>query len=234
MSRRIYLRAIMVIAIVAGIILIAEIARAQSASVSIDTIVFAPEGAAVSLREPTTPESLGLEAGALCNVSAVGVNQRSAHPGNDVQVGDAAAFVTLQDVEAFPNKTTIAYDGIQLVLPALISYVLIMGPDEVYSGGLMVEFDCPETPTTTTPTTTTTIPDESPTTTTTTPQATTTTTSPPPVDAPETGGGAMASVISGQDPGILAWAGWVAIGLGLTLAAWVGVSKLVEIVRARR
>ncbi len=223
---------VMAIALVAGIILIAEIAQAQSASVSIDTIKRGPEGAALTLRDPVTPESLGLEVGALCSVKAVGFNQLSPHDGNNVQVGDATAFVTLIDVESFENKTTYA-DGM-LVLPPLISFVLRMGPDGVYSGGLGVVFDCPETPTTTTPTTTTTTPNVSPTTTTTTPQTTTSTTTPPPVDGPETGGGAMAAIVSGQDPAILVWAGWVAIGFGIALAAWVGVSKLIEIVRARR
>ncbi len=221
---------ILVIALALGV---ADAALAQSASVSIDTIKRGPEGAAMTLREPVTPESLGLEVGASCNVSAVGFNQESPHDGNNVEVGDASAFVTLIDVESEPGKTTIAA-GV-LVLPPLISFVLRMGPDEVYSGGLSVVFDCPETPTTTTPTTTTTTPNVSPTTTTTTPQTTTTTTTPPPVDAPETGGGAMAAmIVNGQDSGILAWGGWVAIGFGLTLAAWAGVSKLVEIVRARR
>ena len=221
---------ILVIALALGV---ADAALAQSASVSIDTIKRGPEGAAMTLREPVTPESLGLEVGASCNVSAVGFNQESPHDGNNVEVGDASAFVTLIDVESEPGKTTIA--ARVLVLPPLISFVLRMGPDEVYSGGLSVVFDCPETPTTTTPTTTTTTPNVSPTTTTTTPQTTTTTTTPPPVDAPETGGGAMAAmIVNGQDSGILAWGGWVAIGFGLTLAAWAGVSKLVEIVRARR
>ena len=210
-------RIIMAIAIIVGILLIAEIARAQP-PVSIDTIKRAPERAAVSLREPTTPESLGLEVGAMCNVHAVGFNQSSPHPGNDVQVGDASAFVTLADVEAYPDKLTEA-DGL-LVLPALISYVLIMGPDGVYSGGLNVIFDCPETSTTTAPTTTTTTPDESPTTTTTTTQTTTSTTSPPPVDAPETGGGACAGgacapaiLTAGLSPLVT----WIALGI----AAWI-------------
>ena len=213
---RVY-KTIMVIAIVAGIILIAEIAIAQP-PVSIDTIKRAPEGAAVSLREPTTPESLGLEVGAVCSVSAVGFNQSSPHLNDDVQVGDASAFVTLADVEAYPDKMTEA-DGV-LVLPALISYVLIMGPDGIYSGGLNVIFDCPETPTTTAPTTTTTTPDESPTTTTTPPQTTTSTTSPPPVDAPEAGGGACADgacapaiLTAGLSPLVT----WIALGI----AAWI-------------
>ncbi len=220
---------VVVIALALIVMLATAEVLAAEASVSIDTIKRGPEGAAMTLREPVTPESLGLEVGALCNVSAVGFNQESPHDGNDVEVGDASAFVTLIDVESEPGKTTIAV-GV-LVLPPLISFVLRMGPDGIYSGGLSVVFDCPETPTTTAPTTPTTTPNESPTTTTPTPQTTTSTTEPPPVGGPPAGGGATAAVIvNGQDPAILFFGG----GAFALLGSVLGIATLIDWMRARR
>ncbi len=222
-SKRVIAYVVVIALAVIGMLVTSEV-LAQEASVSIDTIVHAPEGSLRTLREPTTPESLGLEVGALCGVSAVGFNQSSPHDGNNVEIGDASAFVTLIDVESEPGKTTIA-NGL-LVLPPLISFVLRMGPDGVYSGGLSVVFDCPETPTTTAPTTTTTTPGESPTTTTTTPQTTTSTTEPPPVDAPQTGGGACAG--GACAPAILTAAlsplvTWIALGISAWIVAIIAI-----------
>ncbi len=184
--------AILAVAAVFVVFVLVAVAHAATVSVSIDTTIHGPEGNRAALHAPVTPESIGLVTGALCQVQAVGFNQSSVHADNDVEVGDQAGFVTLADVEAVAGKITNA-DGL-LVLPPLISFVLVMGPDEVYSGGLRVDLDCtdePPTTTTTVATTTTTTPPDV-TTTTGPPTATTTSTEPPPVGPPETGGGACA------------------------------------------
>ncbi len=207
--------AILAVAAVFVVFVLVAVAHAATVSVSIDTTIHGPEGNRAALHAPVTPESIGLVTGALCQVQAVGFNQRSEHPDNDVEVGDQAGFVTLADVEAVAGKITNA-DGL-LVLPPLISFVLVMGPDEVYSGGLRVDFDCTDEPATTTTTTvatttTTTPPDV--TTTTGPPTVTTTSTEPPPVGPPETGGGACAD--GGCGPNGLLVAGLMAlIGTGI-------------------
>lgn len=115
------------------------------------TAVRAPEGSEVILSVTPTPDGL---AGETCAVTAVATNQSSVHPGNDLVV-EGATQIILSDVEAVPGGVVTATDTI--VLSEEIVVTLIMGPDEVFSAGLEVMFDCPPTTTTTATSTTTTI-----------------------------------------------------------------------------
>lgn len=144
-------------------------AQDVSIEVSLDTVVRAPEGTQHSLATETVPPDL---VGTRCRVSSVSHNQRSVHPGNDLFVISGGGQLVLEDVEgeAFVERTA---EG-TLTLGNDVRVLLVMGPDGVFSAGIVVEVRCPsaETTTTTEATTTTTSGD---TTTTTTGDTTTTT-----------------------------------------------------------
>lgn len=155
--------------------------------VPVDTHVKAPEDSETILSTTLTPEAL---IGETCTVTARSENQSSVHPDNDLVV-DAGTRVVLPDVEAEPGGVVTATET--LVLSDEIVISLIMGPDEVFSAGIDVRFDCPpEETTTTSEATTTTISEETTTTdevsdtTTTTSEATTTTSGVPDTDATTT------------------------------------------------
>ena len=154
-------------------------------TVSIETVIRAPEGSETVLRAHPVPSGL---VGETCSVIAQSLNQSSVHPGNDLTV-ESETRIVLVDVEAEPGGTVAATDVMVLGNEVLIS--LVMGPDEVFSAGVDVLFDCPPRSTTTTSLTissttivansTTTTMEESTTTTegvTTTTEGVTTTTSP--------------------------------------------------------
>jgi hypothetical protein len=129
--------------------------------VSIDTVVRAPEDSETVLRSHPVPNGL---VGETCSVIARSLNQSSVHPGNDLIV-ESQTRIVLIDVEAEPGGTVIATD--LMVLGDQVLIILVMGPDEVFSAGTDVLFDCPpESTTTTSPTmsTTTTVADSTTTT----------------------------------------------------------------------
>jgi hypothetical protein len=120
--------------------------------VPISTVVMAPEGSETALSTTSTPDEL---VGETCEVTARSQNQSSVHPDNDLVVASNGSQITLHDVEALPGGVVTAADT--LVLGEEIVITLIMGPDEVFSAGIEVRFQCPPPSTTTTePTTTTT------------------------------------------------------------------------------
>lgn len=119
--------------------------------VPIGTVVRAPEGSETVLSTTSTPEEL---VGETCEVTARSQNQSSVHPDNDLVVVSNGSQITLHDVEALPGGVVTATDT--LVLGEEIVITLIMGPDEVFSAGIEVRFQCPPPSTTTTEPTTTT------------------------------------------------------------------------------
>ncbi len=219
--------------IVLALILSAVVALAATTTIEIkieDTTSEGPEGSIHRVAGPVEVGEPGLE----CLVELVEIDNASPHAGTNAIVRSGASSMTFSDIE-IPGAGVGGVGG--FILDGPVEVFTQVGVDEVASIGYTVRITCPDVPATTTTT-----PDESPTTTTTVQQTTTSTapppstsstTEPPPEGGIDTGGGAMA-IVNGQDSGILAWGGWVAIGFGLTLAAWAGVSKLVEIVRARR
>jgi hypothetical protein len=112
--------------------------------ISIKTVVRAPEDSETLLRAHPVPNGL---VGETCSVIAQSLNQSSVHPGNDLIV-ESQTRIVLIDVEAEPGGTVTATDVMMLGDQVLIS--LVMGPDEVFSAGIDVLFDCPPEPTTTT------------------------------------------------------------------------------------
>jgi uncharacterized repeat protein (TIGR01451 family) len=146
------------------------VARATVIEISIDTVVTAGEGSITVLATADTPPDL---IGMSCLGVAEAINQPSVHPGNDLIVASGDDSIVLEDVEREPNAVTTA-EGL-LTLGPTVTVSLRMGPDELFSGGLIFTMgECtPPTTTTTEPPTTTTEP------TTTTTQPTTTSTQTP-------------------------------------------------------
>ncbi|MCH8983870.1 MAG: hypothetical protein IH943_07195 [Acidobacteria bacterium] len=112
--------------------------------ISIETVVRAPEDSETVLRAHPVPSGL---VGETCSVIAQSLNQSSVHPGNDLIV-ESQTRILLSDVEAEPGGVVTAKDV--MVLGDQILIILVMGPDEIFSAGIEVLFDCPPEPTTTT------------------------------------------------------------------------------------
>ncbi|MEM9037515.1 MAG: hypothetical protein AAGA99_13445 [Actinomycetota bacterium] len=143
--------------------------------IPLDTIVREPEGSVTLLASPAVPpEAVGLT----CTGEATTSNQGSVHPNNDLIVETGGQSVVFEDVEDIPGRTITASGS--FVLGDTFTVSLLMGPDEVFSGGIVIAVECePPATTTTTEATTTTA---APTTSEAEPVETTTTT-----EAPQTG-----------------------------------------------
>jgi len=133
------------------------VAQAALFAIPIDTVVTAGEGTITTLGAADTPPDL-------VGLSCVGVveatNQSSVHAGNDLIAASGEDSIVLEDVERKPGAVTTA--DAPLTLGPSVTVSLRMGPDEIFSGGLVFTIgECtpPTTTTTTTaPTTTTTEP----------------------------------------------------------------------------
>jgi hypothetical protein len=154
---------------VTGALLIPGTAVAQEPIITIPINRVADESGVLA----TAPVPAELQ-GSRCNVQAEAENQSSVHPGNDLIVASGSDSVTLFDVEREAGALTTASGD--LTLGSEVTVSLSLGPDGIFSGGIIVTIGSCETPTTTTPTTTTptTTTTTTPTTTTTTPTTTTT------------------------------------------------------------
>ena len=122
--------------------------------IPLDTRVTAPEGSVTVLAtESIAPEF----AGQICSVSATAENETSVHPDNDLIVESGNSTVVVEDVESGTGSVVHAGGDIELGSQIVVS--LLMGPDGVFSAGLVVHVDCTAglATTTTQATTTTTI-----------------------------------------------------------------------------
>ncbi len=119
--------------------------------VPVDTIVRSKPGVVTELVVIDVPEQ---QQGASCDLDVIGQNQGSIHLGNDLLVESGDSEVVVAGVEDTAFQTT--PKSVEIVLGSTITVSLVMGPDEVFSGGLTLSFDCPPPPTTTTSTTTST------------------------------------------------------------------------------
>lgn len=170
--------------------------------VPIDTIVREEQGSVIELASVEVPEdAIGL----LCTGVVTTANQESVHPGNDLIVETGDSSVRFEDVEDIPGRT-ITGSG-SFVLGGTFTVFLVMGPEQIFSGGLVVVVECeaPITTTTTTttePTTTTesTTTTTEPTTTTAAPTTTTTTTTTTTIAPTTSGGGAIANTSTTTTP----------------------------------
>ena len=131
----------------------APTAQAAAIDIPVDTVVMAGEGSITVLATIDTPSDL---IGSSCVGVAEAVNQPSVHQGNDLIVASGDDTIVLRDVEREPGAVT--RGEALLALGPKVSVSLRMGPDEVYSGGLVFTIgECTPPPTTTTeppPTTT--------------------------------------------------------------------------------
>jgi hypothetical protein len=126
-------------------------------TIPIETVVFAPEGSTTVLAtELVATEFLGQ----ICTVAARSENQDSIHVGNDLIVESGGSMVVVENVEGGVGSVVNAEGDIELGSEIVVS--LLMGPDAVFSAGIVVHVDCTavlatSTTTTeaTTPTTTT-------------------------------------------------------------------------------
>ncbi len=109
-------------------------------SIPVNTVERGSEGSIINLANiDIQDEYVGLE----CAVSAIARNQSSVHPGNDLSI-ESATTVLIKDVERESNGTVEATGKIEL--SDKLSVNLIMGQDEVFSGGLDVDLKCEQPP----------------------------------------------------------------------------------------
>lgn len=132
---------------IASLLLLAAPAQADIL-LEFDRLISGVEGSVRTIGDVQVEPDL---IGQTCQVSVIGKNQASVHPGNDLIVstgGSSAVVVGVEDeVDAGINHTS------QLVLGSSIVVQLRFGPDELSSLGFSLSFDCtqPVTTTTTTP-----------------------------------------------------------------------------------
>jgi hypothetical protein len=130
---------------VATLVLLAGPAGAMGdLTIPIDTVVKADTGSVTELSSMDTPGDM---VGATCVLEAVGQNQESQHPGNDLVVRSGSSETRLAGVEDAPGKTTPVSD--EMVLGDTITVSLVMGGDEIFSGGVTLSFTCTAPATTT-------------------------------------------------------------------------------------
>jgi hypothetical protein len=80
------------------------------------------------------------DVGRTCTVVVEGVNNPSVHPDTDIIVRSGTTMVVAEDVERAPGAVTEA-EG-ELVLASQITVSVRFGPDEVFSGGLVLTLEC--------------------------------------------------------------------------------------------
>jgi hypothetical protein len=116
--------------------------------IPLETVERGEEGSEFLLAtEPVPAEDVGRE----CDVVVEGANNSSVHPNTDLLVRSGDSEVEVVDVEREPDVGTEVTGTI--VLDTAVSVFVRFGPDEVFSGGLVVTLDCPTPPPTTTTTT---------------------------------------------------------------------------------
>ena len=180
----------LLVAVVAGLILVASAVLAQGVDIPLDRVHRGDPGDRFLEAEISATQEIGWT----CGLTLERRNNESTHPGTNLIIESGANTVTFADIESesFEQATkAIVIDGDILVYTQI-------GADGVSSMGFGLEiFECnpPTTTTSTTSppeqssTTTTTIMGQ---TTTTTQPSVTTTTTPPPINGIDTGGGACA------------------------------------------
>jgi hypothetical protein len=113
--------------------------------IPLETVERGDEGSELLLAtEPVPAEDVGRE----CDVVVEGANNSSVHPNTDLLVRSGDSEVEMLDVEREADVRTEATGTI--VLDTEVSVFVRFGPDKVFSGGLVVTFDCPTPPPTTT------------------------------------------------------------------------------------
>lgn len=133
------LRGAQVAAVVAvSVLAVPSAAQAADLSIPLDTVIDGgvAEGAQVEL----TTVAADVLTGRSCAMTAVHGGSDAVHPGNDLVVTSGQATARLVDVERSTGATTEASGA--LVLGEVIRVDLVMGPDEQFSGDVVLELDC--------------------------------------------------------------------------------------------
>ena len=124
--------------------------------VPLDTVMRGPAGSVHELASRSVPDEL---VGSECRVSAVSSNQHSVHPDSHLVIASDDNQLILEDVEDEPfDQDT---ETGTLVLGNDLTVFVVLGPDGVFSAGMVLEVRCRDratTTTTTAPSTTTTQP----------------------------------------------------------------------------
>ena len=133
-----------------GLVLMQSPASAGHGDISlpIDTIIEADEGEVVELASVSVDPEL---VGATCSWDFHATNQQSVHPGNDLILSTNGTDTVVAGVEDAPGQVLDVAGSFELGDTVTVS--LSMGPDQVFSAGLLVEVVCDATPATATTTT---------------------------------------------------------------------------------
>ncbi len=125
----------------------------EGLSLPVGTVIRAEPGTVIELGRAVIDQDL---AGPLCTWSASATNQESVHLGNDIIVQSGDAELVLAGIEDSPGKVTTAAGSAYLTDEVV--FLLRMGPEGLFSGGLDVSIHyetCQPEPTTTLPASTT-------------------------------------------------------------------------------
>ncbi len=141
---RIIIGLLLVFFISSFVFIVADALGATTINVPLNTIVRGNEGDIKPVRDPVSVADLNAQPGDICDVSALTGNPASEHSFNDLIVGSNGDEVTASNVEEFAGKTTQATGT--LTLGSTVTFDVLLGPDEVFSGGMDVEFKCSSTP----------------------------------------------------------------------------------------
>jgi hypothetical protein len=109
--------------------------------IPISTVVTGDPGTVHVLATRAVPAELQ---GKACTVSSTSENQSSVHPESNLTITSGSDSVVLLDVEAVPGGTVTASGTLTLGPDIVVS--LQLGPDGVFSGGLIVTITCPAEP----------------------------------------------------------------------------------------
>ena len=189
----------LLVAVIAGLVLVAAAVLAQTGVVDLD----------LDQRRTGEPGDRFLEAevaatneiGWTCGAFLERRNNKSTHPGTHVIIESGANSITFADIESEAFDEAI----LAFVIDGDIFVYTQIGEDGISSMGYLLEFEC-NPPTTTSSTTTT--PTTSP---------VTTTTEPPPINGIDTGGGACADGACDRSfSSVPTWT-WIVIGLFLAI-----------------
>jgi LPXTG-motif cell wall-anchored protein len=113
--------------------------------IEIDGIFRAAEGEVVEVFSEDVPEA---KQGLVCSGEAVAENNSSVHPNNDLVLKTGTTEATMLNVEAEEGKVTPLSGTVTLGTEIIVD--LVMGPEGVFSGAIVITLDCEEPPPATT------------------------------------------------------------------------------------
>lgn len=138
---RLILTPAMAAALVFAVLGGASLAAAQDGvTVPAGTVIRGSEGDVIELGRIPVDTA---RAGPRCSWTATATNQSSVHPGNHILVETNGVTLVLADVEGAPNKVTSNTGTVFLADEVVVS--LQLGPDGLFSGGMVVSITYDET-----------------------------------------------------------------------------------------